>query len=133
VAPVTTLIEFLRARLDEDEAAARAASPGRWVAAGTCIGSEDHGTMARMAVPSGMYRKRVADAEHIARWDPARVLADCAAKRALLAQHARTEHEGHAWCGHCYGEPAWPCTDLRIMAQPYADRPGFDPAWMVEP
>jgi hypothetical protein len=26
------LIEFLRARIDEDEAAARAATPGRWVA-----------------------------------------------------------------------------------------------------
>lgn len=112
-----TLVEFLRARLDEDEASARAASPGRWTATGTRVerGSD---TLARLAIPSGMYPTRRADAEHIARWDPVRVLAEIEAKRHILRLlEPPTDVD-------------WFCEEIAaVMAQPYADHPDYDEAW----
>lgn len=85
------------------------------------------------------------DAAHIARWDPTRVLAEVAAKRAILAQHAQTECVNCADAGrgtgtscrtcHHDGEPGGPtyydgtCGTVRAMAQPYATHPDFDPVW----
>jgi hypothetical protein len=73
---MSDLVAFLNARLDEDEAAARAAAPGVLSgrdAAGWCevllakgIGADDEG------------------AKHIARHDPGRVLREVAAERAIL-------------------------------------------------
>jgi hypothetical protein len=53
-------------------------------------------------------------AEHIARWDPARVLAEVEAKRAIL-RHEDVHGEGDYV--------------LQALAQPYAGHPDFDPAW----
>jgi len=95
-----TLTEFLLARIAEDEAAALAASPPPWsypgidsVAGGTLYDatrrivdvvyeqeSDHNGTIVRhLLVPE-------ADANgfHIARHDPARVLAECEAKRRIV-------------------------------------------------
>jgi hypothetical protein len=95
-APVT-LQGFLAARLDEDEAAALyAAGPGWFLAS-----AEDPDQRSvRFAGPSTLYgygesladyyiadRIDVADAEHIARHDPARVLREVAAGRAILAMY----------------------------------------------
>ncbi len=62
--------------------------------------------------------------EHIARHDPARVLAECAAKRAVVAL---------AWA---YGDgPEHPRTlalaadTLRHLATAYADHPDYDERW----
>ena len=78
-------IEFLTARYDEDEAGARAAH-GRWSPTwsvdpeewATGVGVQD-GDGRSVAAVHGTYH-----ADHIARHDPARVLADLAAKRKLL-------------------------------------------------
>ena len=112
-----TLDEFLRARLDDDEAAARAASPGGWqygdvesVAGGMLYDTtrtiatmlyeqpEDHdGSIVRHMLSS----EADANGRHIVRHDPARVLADVTAKRLIL--------------------------DLRYSTQLQADRAGSDP------
>lgn len=80
------------------------------------------------------------DAAHIARHDPARVLAEVAAKRRMLERHSgfdfpANEDDGpgdYAWTprsdGHCYGE-VWPCADLRDLAAPYADQPDYNQGW----
>lgn len=66
------LVQFLRARLDEHEQAARAAN-----------------------VKQGDPRWTVTDGDavagHIARWDPARVLADVEAKRRIVDRYADAE------------------------------------------
>jgi Family of unknown function (DUF6221) len=83
-----TLVEFYAARLDEDEAAAKEAaedSGAEWsrnpeglsgiVVAGGEIVVYDEG------------RPTEAEADHIARHDPVRVLREVAAKRAILAEY----------------------------------------------
>lgn len=37
----------------------------------------------------------------------------------------------HVDCASCSGQ-SWPCPTVRLMALPYADRLGYDPAWRVE-
>lgn len=65
---------------------------------------------------------------------PERIRAECEAKRALIEltteatrldrndemEHGTGDDEGAEWLGE---------TILRVMAQPYRDRPDFDPAW----
>lgn len=74
---------------------------------------------------------------HVARWDPARVLAECAAKRVIIAGHQRGSQfpdwddepgEPRFRCT-CNEWRAWPCRDLKALAVPFAAHPDFDPAW----
>lgn len=116
------LTEFLRARLDEDEAAARAATPGGWATGGlpwsapdvvSAPGYRPEGfsqgqQVAECIVADGGMGPWAADvrgsgfpkgnAVHIARHDPDRVLREVAAKRAILALH-RPESGGD--CSVC--------------------------------
>lgn len=76
---------FVAARLDEDEAAARAATEGPWSFAGydsadgwPIVANDEHEIVSRSGSD---------DAEHIARHDPARVLREVAAKRAVIRQY----------------------------------------------
>ena len=64
--------------------------------------------------------------EHVCRHDPARVLAECEAKRRIVALHT------YDWNprGLCMAddEPG-PCSTLRVLAQPYADHEQFREEW----
>ncbi|MGW1121081.1 DUF6221 family protein [Streptomyces tanashiensis] len=150
------LITFLRARLDEDAAAARAAAePESWME----LNREprpswyvqywaDPDVAAVIADPESSAYPVVTTAEgmseddadrraaHIARHDPARVLAEVEAKRRMIELHGCTE--GHE-CStldragnidHCTwvmeGEA---CTTLRLLALPYADHPDYQDTW----
>lgn len=105
------LVEFLRQRLDEDERAAKAWLP---------IGNPD-----------------AAAREHIARHDPARVLRDVEAKRAILRAHWRDNDGAGPVCYTCGDadpntgkrEGEWPCETLRLLALPFADHKDFDESW----
>ncbi|MFF8840568.1 DUF6221 family protein [Streptomyces sp. NPDC015130] len=108
----TDLIAFLRARLDEDEQAARAANSG-WY-------SYD-AEQAIAFVP-------VEDAQHIARHSPARVLAEVEAKRQIIKQHERYAAERRRMMG------GWdPRSDdspiLSALAAVYADHSDYQPDW----
>lgn len=87
-------------------------------------------------------------AEHVAAHDPAFELADIAAKRAIVAHHV-PEADLRIRDGRYVQDPplcticwqTWPnkgkrqlhpCTTLRLLAAPYADRPGYNPAWKIE-
>jgi Family of unknown function (DUF6221) len=99
---VTGLVEFLRARIDEDQRYATHA-------AGMMIGTE--------AGFHGM--------AHINRWRPARVLAECDAKRRIVAEHADIDP-----CdAHDAAFKSIPCDTLRLLALPYADHPGYRSEW----
>lgn len=137
-------VEFLRARLDEDEAVARAALPSdvrrRWFA-----GDEDADVPGipghrevyvyeaqdwpLMEALNGSLMERRAQVEHIARWDPARVLAEVEAKRRVLDLCAAIADTEIGRVGVESHDLAFGILD--VLAQPYADHPDFDPMWSL--
>lgn len=65
--------------------------------------------------------ERLANAEHIARHDPARVLAEVDAKRRIIeVAIGEMDHGDFGW--------AWSQV-LALLALPYADRPGYQDEW----
>lgn len=100
---MTTLTEFLLARIAEDEAVAR-----------------DFGTDAPGAIPDSELWVTEADYPAIS-ITAKRVLAECDAQRQMiayladLAEFASDDEAADA--------------GLRILALPYADHPDYDPAW----
>jgi hypothetical protein len=77
---VSELLDFLRARLGEDEQVAQAATSNpRW-----SLDEHDDGIVWAEGLNVVADRLYPADAMHIARWDPARVLALTAALRRAL-------------------------------------------------
>lgn len=142
------MIEFVTARLDELGQVAREAigsavfarQTGRWV---TRDVPDDHGSrLIVFAVTEDDARTQVADLTaawepeargvHIARNDPARVLARIEATRKIIA-NARTTLDG-SWQ---LGEEAREATaflavrTLQHLAELDADHPDYDPAWAL--
>lgn len=151
------LIAWLRAQLDEDERIALAtfdvnvrvamsngAATPRWIPDPETSGVRDEGGVSR--VHHTWHRER----EHIARHDPARVLADVAAKRAILDLHYIIERkvnwidaEGDDWQNHqpvcvicvekyslvTIPDDLGPCKTVHLLATAYADRPGWREEW----
>jgi hypothetical protein len=106
------LILFLRARYDEEVALAEAASPGPWHPndeADEVLAADDI-TVADGFALSGQQLR--ATTQHIALHDPARVLAETAAKRAVL----------DAWDDIDYEMP-WSVYDA--LAAVYAGHPDY--------
>jgi hypothetical protein len=126
------LPEFLLARLAEVEADARDAAAARgpeWHVEDQPDRPWGHGPGDPVILASGKPIVKVTDYGtgvewHIARHDPARVLAWCAALRAVVA-----EHGGAHRCPNHLMHDEGPCRTLRALAQIWADHPGFDPAW----
>lgn len=117
-----TLAEWLTAQLDREEAAARAATPGPWKL------SEPQGNWIWPHVCNTYGSERV-NAEHIAYWDPARVLADIAAKRGIVAEYVAIKEARLPAIIQIIEVALFRC--LRLLAQPYAGQSGFDPAWVI--
>lgn len=82
------VIEFLTAQLDEDELFARDATPGPWSPERPMltdvVTSALLGRVADCSVGRDYRPQSLEDARHIARHDPARVLCEVAAKRAIV-------------------------------------------------
>jgi len=124
-------VEFLRAQLDEDEAVARRAGGGhlkgarRWVAGeanADGVRTEAGTPVTRFSWPYEM--------EHIARHDPQRVLADVAAKRAIVDGFTTLDNSRDRL--HDAGlHLQWNVlrTVARALALPYADHPDYDEEW----
>jgi uncharacterized protein DUF6221 len=136
------LVTFLRARLDEDEAHALIAAKGRprsahwsldeWLGREEphsliAVGSETQPTIfghfTADPVPT-------AQATHIARHDPARVLREVEAKRAFLdtwlPEATKTDEQVNEEWG--YGSTL--ASDvLRLLALPYSDHPDYRDDW----
>ncbi|MFD6275824.1 DUF6221 family protein [Streptomyces sp. NPDC060209] len=146
--PMDDLAQFLRDRLDEDEQAARAWPDHQqnWEARGPrhlsyASGSGESVTAVNVGGDGALGWERIyvkrdpGDlAEHVARHDPARVLAEVNAKRRLLDLHApgTQEYVDGDVCMSCTltGDgPYYPCTTLRLLALPYANHPGYRDDW----
>lgn len=107
---MSALVEFLLARIGEEENAAK-------IAAG---------------VPEA--------AMNLTRWHSTHVLADCEARRRIVELHAPLDCEGVTVCSECgpdedvrfrveaYGR-GWPCLTMRVLAQVYADHPDYREEW----
>lgn len=120
-----TLTEFLLARLDEDEAVAKMPSV-------TLMDWEfDDSTEPAVVAIGWTIASEVQPSEagkHIARHDPARVLADVAAHRAVVALHTGDEDpDCPPWGRRPDGSE--PCATLLALAQPHADHPDFRDEW----
>lgn len=115
------IVEFLKQRIAWDEALAEAAIDDHphWLAMGHDLYQYEGG------VSSGYLavdRRAPQGVEHIANWDPARVLAECQAKRAIIARHTYDwmGPDDAAGMGCEYDYDPWPCPDLRDVAAVYA-------------
>jgi hypothetical protein len=140
------LVAFLRARLDEDEQVAQATTAGpwwheprkQWLAPGAferydlAQGEEFVGygqsPLSGCIAATGPAddQQSMADARHIARHDPARVLAEVAAKRDVI-RLAERAHDYHAT--FLSGFAAAMEDALRKFALAYADHPDYRPEW----
>jgi Family of unknown function (DUF6221) len=118
VTQTRTLTDFLLARIAEDERAARAASHQK-------VAGPFHGHWrSDSALLSANGALEASDRTHIARHDPARVLAECEAKRQLLSDETLT------YGVRANGESS--AFHLRVMgylALPYADHPDYREEW----
>lgn len=112
-----TITEFLADRIAEDEAEAQ--KGGYHNASGGAFARDNYGCLLVQ---------------------PARVLAECAAKRAIMGQHEIDLDMSEPYCDSCAewwncvlgeGPPmvAWPCPTLRALAAVYADHPDYQEAW----
>ncbi len=127
------LVAWLRGVLDEAERLALTLDGESWSAQD----ADQHG-MRRVTVDYSteyvVACTLAARGEHIARHDPAAVLADVAAKRAIIAWHCTREGTGGTWdtdpkalCNEC--EDLQPCRTVKLLASAYADRPGYREEW----
>lgn len=136
------LVTWLRAQLDEDERVARAAGSRldgsyEWVAGeanADGVRTKAGTPVTRFSWPNEM--------EHIARHDPARVLREVAAKRAIVKLHEQvpaTPRRGQEnppatgchWCNEWDGL-TWAggvCDTVRLLASAYSDQPGYREEW----
>lgn len=137
------LVAWLRAQLDDDE---RAALGGRHnPSVGVLRWTASHSRGAEWLVGNGReligWVEGERDADHIARHDPARVLAEVDAKRRVLDLHAgdhecSTIRHGVDWDGQSVEEIdscTWvlggDCSTVRLLALPYAAHPDYREEW----
>lgn len=135
--PPTTLVQFLRDRYDEDERVAQVATPGPWRVDSADFAEAIYDPKNTAVIGGGRWGgespvfETTEDALHIARHDPARVLADVEAGRSLLAEYeavAEMDIED-AEPEFAYGRAVGLGIAVRLRALPYADHPEFREEW----
>lgn len=153
------LITFLRARLDDDERIAKAATTGPWSVNDESFAESIRATDGTEVVAGGRWGgeapvfESTEDALHIAAHDPARTLLEIEAKRQLLAdalaeKHvvvedcwytcpaATEERDGGETCNDADSDKPCNCgrdarveRRLRLLAMSYADHPDHREEW----
>jgi len=119
----TTLTEFLLARIAEDEAVARAVTPGPWRIEKTSSHMDKETWAVADVERFRGYTNHVAVGEdkplaiYIARHDPARVMAECEAKRRIVEMIDDGQIDDDY------------LRVRRALALPYADHPDYLPEW----
>lgn len=128
---MSPLAEFLRARLDEDEQTATAATSATfgedptWTSKDDGTGKQTHGyVMADHTAICGHDGDDVLlpAADHIARHDPARVQREVEAKRQIMDQFEYDAEMG-------YSDQAG--LVLRMLASVYSDHPDYQQEWAI--
>ncbi|MDB5716458.1 MAG: hypothetical protein JWO15_3855 [Sphingomonadales bacterium] len=121
-----TLAGFLLARIAEDEAVARDAfyDGQRWVPEEEAVVAADRD------LDPVLFLDRKRDATHAANWSPARVLAECAAKRQIMNvlnefALALGNQSSEQFVGTINGLRI----AVKVLAMVYADHPDYDETW----
>lgn len=148
-ASTLTVTDFILARIAEDEEAARGACEAPWVTMDWPAASQVLVDPKAIRDEKWKYGKlgHVAMAEHseyathIARHDPARVLAQCAAMRKIVELHQISTERvwEHSWdgpsvqveersCVICGWVPT-ACDTIRALASVWSDHPAFRDEW----
>lgn len=144
--PKPDLAAFLRARLDEDEQAARAAEGAEWSVESRRKTREIDASKGPGTARSGVWvvtgegssygiadAADTAHAQHIARHDPSRVLAEVDAKRRAIAVHT-------SWEFLARSKPEDPVARITTLATaqilwalalPYANHPDYRTEWAI--
>jgi hypothetical protein len=120
-----TLVEFLDARIAEEEAEARQAFDdldldGTGTGWSTSLGY-DHN---QLSGPGYVFTRR---------WSPERVLAECEAKRQIIEEHGgRAPYFVDPCDAHDAEFKTIPCDTARFLAAVYADHPDYREEWKVD-
>ncbi|MFE7360676.1 DUF6221 family protein [[Kitasatospora] papulosa] len=114
------LVQFLRDCLNDDEQAARTAKPGPW--------HDDDGSV-YASHPTDEVVSYTDSGAHIARHDPARVLREVEAKRALLSRYEAMTADVLVVTGREAILSEYRRIILPGLALPYADRPDYQETW----
>lgn len=154
---MSDVASFVRARLDEWEQAARTCPrPDAWsVEDDRRWGEERDAWLIGSGKPIASFPYEYGGAltaDHIARHDPARVLAQVAAMRAIVDLHALTVSKLDSWafdpdtgervptqyevdcavCGWASDVPTSACPTLRHLAAIWRGHDEYDPAWVPD-
>lgn len=139
------LVRWLSVQLDDDERIARAVEDrsapwdGQWMADGNSAVRTFNGHVLFYRHDSGPLKPGLAD--HVAEWDPARVLREVEAKRRMITDVAASSASALDMEHGCCHEPpqilASECSQfaptdlplLRLLASAYEARPGFKEEW----
>lgn len=127
-----TITEFLEARIAEDEAAVRgaldgAADDGVWATAEDWEGGKERVKGKGILIyDEGGHTE--GQAAHIARWDPARVLSECAPKRAIVAECRPGTLDDLDCSEDDSPAPMWVA---RALAAVYSGHPDYDKDWTL--
>jgi len=122
-----SITEFITARLREDEQQALSASPGPWhlnAEHDEVIAIDGIEVCTAHALSNNQLRNT---ARHIARHDPARVLREIEAKRAILENSVFVMDK---YAGGMYLD--FVRETLRHLAAIYSDHPDYNPKWSTE-
>lgn len=123
---MTTLTDFLLARIAEDEEVARRAGDS---------GPVTHGRRSEL---TQVWDRDYGEIEGAVEYDSLRVLAECEAKRRIVEFHRPSTDHGDAYAPYCVGcweeggmdgAPNHPCRTVRWIALPYADHPDYREEW----
>lgn len=130
VAMMLTLTEFLLARIAEDEAAAKRRVGTGFERFEFTPHVDKAGGRIGWWLDDWNGTSFIDVAEHIARHDPARVLAECEAKRRIVKKYAEADaNESVTWDNIACGE--WNAYEYaaKVLALPYADHPDWREEW----
>lgn len=118
-----TVVEFLQARLADDELTALAATDGspRWRSRYDYRDVKDE--QGHYVVQADTRHPSLEQAAHIARHCPDRVLTEVAAKRALIADYLRLDAAGDLLARGVVENI------LRLLCSAYSDHKDYNPSW----
>ena len=122
-----TIVEFIEARIAEDEKVARAAAEmdGEMWSAVDPFGGESPDRVEGEGVSTVGYDMHEDVAPHVARHDPARVLRQCTALRAALASAQDLFEEGYS----ADDAEQFLTSELAPMAAIWSDHPDYQSDW----
>jgi hypothetical protein len=132
------LVAFLRDRYAEEERIAKAATGGPWSVDSESYAESIDGPNGVTVVGGGRWGGEASvfasteDALHIAAWDPARVLAEVEAKRAIVAEYEQADRYSRVTWGQSSADQSRARTLGKVaalLALPYTDHPEYQEAW----